>query len=181
MPGERIGDLSVLYEMEQGLKAQAIPTAVNRGAYYMSNWDMLLDTAKKGTLPSMLPADLKLPMVAPQDLGRFAAMRLQEPQQAGFECHYVEGPARYSAQDVADTFAAVLGRPVTVAVTPRDKLVEVYLEQGFSEAAADSFARMMETTIERGPELPTDSDHGRVTLEDYIKALVKRDTSESGS
>ncbi|WP_199320489.1 SDR family oxidoreductase [Leptolyngbya sp. FACHB-261] len=37
-PGERIGDLDVLYEMEQALTAQPVPTTIIRAAYYMSNW-----------------------------------------------------------------------------------------------------------------------------------------------
>lgn len=35
-PGDRIGDLSVLWELEEGLRRQSIPAAINRGAYYMT-------------------------------------------------------------------------------------------------------------------------------------------------
>ena len=45
-PGERVGDLGVLYEMEQALAAQPIPATIIRAAYYMSNWDALLPTAR---------------------------------------------------------------------------------------------------------------------------------------
>jgi uncharacterized protein YbjT (DUF2867 family) len=46
-PGEHIGDLGTLYEMEQALGRQTIPYAVVRAAYYMSNWDMYLDLANQ--------------------------------------------------------------------------------------------------------------------------------------
>lgn len=36
-PGSQIGDLGVLYEMEQQLAAQCIPFSIIRAAYYMSN------------------------------------------------------------------------------------------------------------------------------------------------
>jgi uncharacterized protein YbjT (DUF2867 family) len=38
-PGERCGDLTTLYHLEQALRAQPIPVSIVRGAYYMSNWD----------------------------------------------------------------------------------------------------------------------------------------------
>lgn len=44
-PGERLGDLGVLYEMEQALAAQPIPATIIRAAYYLSNWDAALKTA----------------------------------------------------------------------------------------------------------------------------------------
>ena len=45
-PGSRLGDLNVLWELEEGLRQQPIPAAINRAAYYMSNWDGLLDTVR---------------------------------------------------------------------------------------------------------------------------------------
>ncbi len=77
-PGERLGDLNVLYDFEQALAAQSIPAVVQRAGYYFSNWDAQLEEARNGTLTTMLPADLKIPMVAPEDLGRAAARRLEE-------------------------------------------------------------------------------------------------------
>src|SRR5688572_27166761 len=45
-PGDGEGDFNVLYELEQGLAELSVPTAVIRGAYYMSNWDTALETAR---------------------------------------------------------------------------------------------------------------------------------------
>jgi uncharacterized protein YbjT (DUF2867 family) len=55
-------------------------------------------------------------MVAPEDLGRVAAGLLQEPVRQTV-IHPVEGPERYSLNDVAAYFAAALGRAVRVDVT----------------------------------------------------------------
>ncbi|TSD87714.1 NAD-dependent epimerase/dehydratase family protein, partial [Mycobacterium sp. KBS0706] len=89
-PGERVGDLTVLYELEQGLKAQPIPATIQRASYYMSNWASSLAAVRgNGILPSMLPAGLRIPMVAPEDLGKTAARWLTEPaERTGL--HYVE-------------------------------------------------------------------------------------------
>jgi uncharacterized protein YbjT (DUF2867 family) len=45
-PGSRIGDLGVLYEMEQGLANQPVPATIIRAAYLMSNWELSLPTAR---------------------------------------------------------------------------------------------------------------------------------------
>lgn len=173
-PGDHLGDLNTLYEMEQGLAAQPIPYSVIRAAYYMSNWDMIAEPAKKdGVLPTMYPADLKIPMVAPADLGRVAAELLTEPVQRT-ATHYVEGPERYSSTDVADAFASAVGKPVELAVTPRDQWEATYRQLGFSEAAARSYARMTGISVDGDFEMPDQPIRGRITLQAYVDALCAR-------
>jgi uncharacterized protein YbjT (DUF2867 family) len=172
-PGERCGDLTVLYELEQGLKAQPIPATIQRAGYYMSNWASSLETVREqGILPSMLPAGLKFPMVAPEDLGRAAARWLTEPvERTGL--HYVEGPEPYSPADVAAAFAVALGRPVEVRGVPREGWEETFRSLGFSEPAAKSYARMTAASVDGGFEMPDRPVRGSVTLRDYIGALVR--------
>lgn len=172
-PGRNKGDLSVLFELEEALHAQPVPVTVQRAAYYMSNWDLMLESARKGVLPSMFPSDFELPMVAPADLGAAAARFLREPaEQAGV--HYIEGPARYTPRDVADAFAAALGQPVEVAVTPREGLVDAFRQIGFSKEAAKSYAGMTATTLDGNFAMPTDPVRGPTSLTDYIRNLVAR-------
>ncbi|PCD67862.1 NmrA family NAD(P)-binding protein [Rhizobium phaseoli] len=170
-PGKECGDLNVLYELEVGLRNQPIPTSVIRAAYYYSNWDMMLESVMKdGVLSTMLPADLKLPMVAPEDLGRVAARLLQAPiEQIGV--YPVEGPERNSANDVAAAFASALGRAVRVDVIPRETWEDAYRSLGFSDAAAHSYARMTALTAD-GPEYPEDPIRGSISLQTYIGKLV---------
>lgn len=178
-PGKRIGDLSVLYDFEQALERQPIPATILRAAYYMSNWDAVLASARDGTLPSMFPADLKVPMVAPVDLGKVAARLPQEPP-GHSQIHYVEGPDRYSAADVAHAFANMLRHPVEVAVTPRKDWEATYRKLGSSAAAADAYARMTAVSIDGGFEVPDEFEKGETTLQDYITASVaKSDRSAS--
>lgn len=171
-PGERIGDLNVLWELEEGLRRRSIPAAINRGAYYMSNWDGQLDSVReRGVLSVMLPADLAIPMVAPADLGRAAAARLV----SGLEdvgVRYVEGPADYTCNDVAAAFASALNRPVTVEVTPRDRLEPAFRSLGFSDAAANAYARMTSLSIERGFDRAEHPIRGDISLDAYIQALA---------
>ncbi len=172
-PGERIGDLSVLWELEQGLQRQSIPAAVNRGAYYMSNWDGFLDVVRtSGQLPTMFAADLPIPMVAPHDLGAAAAERLVSSIE-DIGVRYVEGPERYTPTDVTKAFSKALAQPVEVSVIPRDRWKESFLQLGFSEAAADSYTRMTAASVDSGFDMPDDAWRGAITLDRYINDLVR--------
>lgn len=167
-PGERVGDSSVLWELEEGLRNQPIPAAINRAPFYMSNWDEFLESARKtGKLPTMLPADLKLPMAAPDDLGRIAADRLM----SGLDdvgIRYLEGPARYSPADVAAVFSKLLGKSVEVEVTPREGWRAAYRAIGFSEPAADAYTRMTAAALDRGFDHILDPLRGEITLDAYV-------------
>ncbi|WP_434641528.1 NmrA family NAD(P)-binding protein [Achromobacter piechaudii] len=171
-PGSHIGDLNVLWELEEGLRAQALAAAVNRPAYYMSNWDGLLETVRTtGVLPSLFPANLAIPMVAPKDLGEVAADRLMSaPDDQGVR--YVEGPRRYTPSDVARAFAQALDQPVEVHVVPRAEWRQAFVRQGFSETAAASYARMTEVSVDGGFDLSDTPLRGSTTLEAYVRSLV---------
>ncbi len=173
-PGDRIGDLNVLWELEEGLRRQAIPAAINRAPYYFSNWDEQLGSIRDtGKLQTMYPADLALPMAAPRDLGKAAADRLLSPVD-DVGVRYVEGPDRYSSDDVAQAFAAALGRPVDVVVTPREKWEAAFRRLGFSEPAAKSYARMTAVSLDGGFDYDARAIRGVTTLHEYVRQLAAR-------
>lgn len=176
-PGNRVGDLGVLYELEQGLQKTGIPTSIVRAAYYMSNWDMALATAQQiGQVPTLYPPAFSLPMVAPQDLGAVGARLLMQPvYQTGL--HYVEGPERYSSADVAAAFGIALGKEVKAVETPREAWVSSMQQMGFSLSAAKSMAAMTAITLEQSYELPPSPTRGKTTLQEYITGLVERSQS----
>lgn len=171
-PGERCGDLTVLYEFEQKLQDQPIPVAVNRGAYYMSNWAGMLPMVREsGILPSFFPADLSLPMVSPSDLGCVAARRLMEPA-SNIGTLHIEGPSRYTPRDVAEAFSDALNCPVQIQAIPRSKLDETFRQFGFSTEAAASYACMTEAVIDGETDSTDEPLHGETTLNDYIRSVV---------
>jgi uncharacterized protein YbjT (DUF2867 family) len=171
-PGEGLGDLGVLYEFERAVVALGMRTSVVRAAYYMSNWDSALATARdEGVVHTFLPIDFSLPMVAPADLGSVAA-RLLTTEVDHTGVRYVEGPRAYAAADVADAFAQALGRHVRPVETPRSEWVVAFQALGFSPAAAASYARMTAITVDRA-QRPKSPERGHTTLTDYIGALVR--------
>ena len=168
-PGEPAGDLTTLWELEEGLRRQSIPAAINRGAYYMTNWTGLLDIARRsGTLTTMLPADKRMPMVAPGDLGETAAKRLLSPT-TDVGVRHVEGPERYSPKQVAEAFSRALGRSVELDVAPRAEWFAVFKALGFSDAAASSYRRMVEISVDDAFDLDVEADRGTVTLDAFLR------------
>ncbi len=172
-PGRRIGDLGVLYEMEQGLTGQPVPATILRAAYLMSNWEMSLPTALgEGKLYAFFPPDFALPMVSPGDVGRIAAGLLREPA-AKTGLYHVEGPARYSPAEVAAAFSAALRKPVEALHIPPQQWIPALKEVGFSAAGAESMAAMTDITLRHPFELPGSTIRGTTTLRAYVDALVR--------
>lgn len=170
--GDGIGDLGVLYQMERELAKLGVPTSINRAAYYLSNWDQALKTAReRGEVHTLYPVDFKIPMVAPEDIGATAAMLLQWPPEK-FHIRYVEGPDRYSSQDVADAISRALKRPVRAVVTPKERWRSSLQAQGFSKAAAESMARMTSLTLESNFDTDGEVVRGPTTLQTYVDRLV---------
>lgn len=129
-PGDAIGDLSVLWNFETSVGSSKSPMAINRGAYYFTNLDMLLDGARDGTITTMFPPDLKIPMVAPCDLAAAAVRRLT----TGLDdtgIRYVEGPERYSFDDIAIAFANALSHSVTAKTIERADWEASFRGMGF--------------------------------------------------
>jgi uncharacterized protein YbjT (DUF2867 family) len=171
---KRSGDLGILYDLEQGLKQQAIPASVIRGAYYMSNWDTALQTAQaEGVVHTMFPVDFEMPMVDPADIAHVAARLMTEAiEHTGL--HYVEGPEKYTANDVAEAFSKALGKPVRAVETSRDQWVATFQALGFSDEAAQSYAQMTVVTLEQKYDIPDSPVRGRTSLQDYVTRLVKQ-------
>jgi uncharacterized protein YbjT (DUF2867 family) len=171
--GDGIGDLGVLYEMEQELAKINIPTTIIRAAYYMSNWDGFLESAQKdGQIFTLYPADFKLPMVSPENIGQFAAQLLKEPiEKTGL--YHIEGPAQYSPAEVAEAFSKVLGKKVETIVIPREEWVSALTNMGFSQKAGESMAAMTAVTLDEKYEVTGERVKGETTINDYITQLVR--------
>jgi uncharacterized protein YbjT (DUF2867 family) len=172
-PGSGHGDLNVLYEMEQSLKKMDLSVTIIHAAYYMSNWDGNLEGVQKdGKLYSFFPPDFVLPMVAPNDIGKFAAELMKKPI-ADNGSYYFEGPRAYTPSDVAYAFSIALNKSVEAVEIPQLKWKETFKTLGFSDSATESYAAMTRLTLE-GPERPTNPVRGSTTIEQYVKKIVQR-------
>jgi len=107
--------------LEEALRALQIPVAFLRPAWFMENfaWDVA-GARDRGVIASFLqPLDKPVPMIATADIGRLAAQLIGEDWE-GVRIVELEQPGAYTPNEVAATFAKILGRPVRAEVVPRE-------------------------------------------------------------
>jgi uncharacterized protein YbjT (DUF2867 family) len=173
---EGTGIVKTLNIAERALGALGRSVTFLRAAYFMENWRAQLPTVVgEGVLPSFLgPSDRQLPMVATRDIGEVAARLLLEP---ALSRRVVElaGPVDYSPDEVADTLARLLGRPVHVEEHTPAALVPILMELGYSEELANLLAELTEA-FNRGHaafEHPSHLVRGRTTLDEVLGGMLR--------
>jgi uncharacterized protein YbjT (DUF2867 family) len=115
---------------EEALRSAPVPVGFLRAGWFMENakWDV--EAARTGTLSSFLqPLEHPIPMVATVDIGRTAAAMLGESW-TGVRIVELEGPRRYSAEDIRKAFSSALGIPVRMHPVPRDEWEPLFRSQG---------------------------------------------------
>jgi NAD(P)H dehydrogenase (quinone) len=158
---------------EASLRALPVPVAFLRAGWFMENaaWDV--PAARTGTVPSFLqPLDHPIPMVATADIGRTAAELLVETW-SGTRIVELEGPVRYSANDIAAGFAAALGHPVRMEPVPRETWESLFRAQGMQYPMPR--IRMVDGFNEGWIDFegaPAEHRIGRITLEAVLRELV---------
>ena len=131
-----LGLITKLHILEETLAPLPMPITYLRPGWFMENsvWD--IDPAiKTGAIPSFLqPLDKPIPMVATSDIGRVAAESLQDTW-SGRRIVELEGPSRYSPNDLAEAFSLALGRRISAVAVPRNEWDSLFLSQGTSDPA----------------------------------------------
>jgi uncharacterized protein YbjT (DUF2867 family) len=147
-----------------------------RAAYFVENWAPVLPTAKaQGVLPSFVPPELAIPMVAVRDIGRVAAGALLDGPR-GRRIIELGGPVDASPNDVAATLTDLLGKPVTVAAAPLDAVVPTFTSFGLSQDLASLFrglyAGIIDGTV-AWQDHGTERVRGQVDLRQALAPLVR--------
>jgi uncharacterized protein YbjT (DUF2867 family) len=137
-------------------------------------WDVAPAT-KNGVIPSFLqPLDKPVPMVATADIGRVAAELLPETR-SGHEIVELEGPHRVTPNEIAATFARLLGRPVRMEAVPRETWESLFKSQGMRNPTPR--IQMLDGFNEGWIEFEggqAGSRKGNVALETVLRALIER-------
>jgi NAD(P)H dehydrogenase (quinone) len=160
--------------IEGVLRESAVPTTFLRPAWYMDNasWDVA-PAKTNGVIPSFLqPLDKPVPMVSTMDIGRVAAGLIQETW-SGRRVVELEGPTRVTPNEIAATFAKLLGRSERMEVVPRETWESLFLSQGMKnpEPRIQMLDGFNEGWIEfenRGSVL-----RGTVGIEEALKRLLE--------
>lgn len=168
--------LNQLQILEQELGALLMPVAFLRAAWFIENaaWDVA-PARDSGIVPSFLqPLDKPLPMVATADIGRVAVELLCESW-TGRRVVELEGPQRISPDMIAESFARLLGRDVSMSVVPRDTWENLFLSQGMKNPTPrmqmiDGFNE--EWICFEGAE--NEVRKGRVPLDTVLQSLIEK-------
>jgi NAD(P)H dehydrogenase (quinone) len=131
--GAQVTELNLLNNSgmtEAMLRTVSVPVAFLRAAWFMENaaWD--IESAKGGVVRSFLqPLDHRIPMVATEDIAQ-TAVELLGQSWNGVRIVELEGPERYSSNDVAAALASALRNPVRNEIVPRSTWEELFRSQG---------------------------------------------------
>jgi len=116
--------------VESALRACSTPIAFLRDAWFMENASWDVEAAHSGDVPAFLqPLDHAIPMVATADIAGAATGLLRETW-SGVRVVELEGPQRYSANDIARGFAGALGHAVRTTAVPRETWESLFRAQG---------------------------------------------------
>jgi uncharacterized protein YbjT (DUF2867 family) len=163
--------------IEEAIRSLTVPLAVLRSAWFMENctWD-LGPARERGAIPSFLqPLDKPVPMVATTDIGEVAAKILQE-QWSGRRIVELEGPKRVTPNEIAVTFAKLLGKSVRAEIVPHESWEPLFKSQGMKNPMPR--IRMLDGFNEGWIDFeggPVERFRGNITLQDVIRDLVDRD------
>lgn len=162
--------------LETCLSQTGVPVTFLRAAYFMENWSPLVQAAAHGELPSFLaPLERKIPMIATEDIGRIAAEALCEDWR-DVRIIELEGPARYSPEDVANSLSRVLSKTVTPIELPESSWPKALSNAGFSDIALNGFVEMTRGLnsghISFAKDECTDHRTGTVSLDTAIAAMA---------
>jgi NAD(P)H dehydrogenase (quinone) len=163
--------LSQLGLLEQGLGDLPLPVTFLRPAWFMENaaWDVA-PARDSGRIPSFLqPLDRAIPMVATADVGRTAAELLQQPW-TGHRVVELEGPARYSPNDIAAGLARLLRAEVRAEAVPREAWQAGFIAQGMKNPGPRM--RMLDGFNEGWLDFEHTPRKGAVELDAVLRSLV---------
>ncbi len=167
------GPILSVHHAEQQLRAAGLAATFVRAGYFVENWGAVIQSVKSdGVLPSFLPASQRIAAVSSVDVGRTIAQALLDGPR-GVRVLELSGPTDVSAQDVADAFSRILGRPVRVAEAPLDAVAPTFQSFGVSENVAGLY-REMYGALAQGRLVPEPGEHlrGSTELETTLRQLV---------
>jgi NAD(P)H dehydrogenase (quinone) len=161
--------------IEEALGALPMPITFLRPGWFMENcsWDVASATNDGVILSFLQPIDKPVPMVATADIGRVAAELLQETWK-GHRVVELEGPHRVTPNEIAATFADLLGHPVRTEPVPRETWESLFKSQGMKNPTPR--IKMLDGFNEGWIEFESaeaGSRKGKVALEAVLQTLIE--------
>lgn len=163
--GRGTGSLLASHYLERAFQGINREQIFVRPAYYFSNWVGYMELVKEqGVLPTFFPIEMKLPMIAPQDVAKFLAEVIVNAQSQE-KIIEITGPQPYSSLEIAKSFEEVLNRKVTLQqIVPAD-WEEALLSVGFSKDGTENLMQMTQAVIDGKTQ--TETSHVRTLATDF--------------
>ena len=161
--------------IEKALSESPMPVTFLRPAWFMENssWDLAAARGQGAIASFLQPLDKSVPMVATEDIGKEAARLLRETW-TGHRIAELEGPRRVTPNDIAATFAKLLGRAVRMEAVPPESWEALFKSQEMKNPIPR--IRMLDgfnegwIEFERGE---AGSKKGNIAIETVLKVLVE--------
>ena len=99
------------WEIEEHVREIGLPYTVLRPVFFMQNWKMMRDQLLEGTLPQPLDPDKPFQQVAVEDVGAFAAISFEHPNEWLRREVDLAGDEQTMPQ-IAETFSRVTGEEI---------------------------------------------------------------------
>lgn len=111
------------WEVEEHVRKLALPYTILRPVFFMQNWETMRESILEGTLAQPLNPDKPFQHVAVKDVGAFAAIAFEHPDEwIGREVD-IAGDEQ-TMPEIAETFGRVIGREVDYYQVPWDQFEE---------------------------------------------------------
>ena len=171
-----LGLITQTHILEEELGSLSIAHAFLRPAWFMENSQWDISTAReKGEIAAFLqPSDRAIPMISATDIGRIAGEVLSQDW-SGKRNIEMEGPSRYSPNDLAAVLASLLGRPVKAITVPKSQWQSIFESDGTEAARTAPRIEMLEGFNSGWIDFEgKGNEHmvGRITLEDALRPLL---------
>ncbi len=151
-------------EIEEYKRQTDLPYTILRPVFFMQNWEMMRDQILDGTLAQPLDPEKPLQQVNVEDIGAFAAMAFENPDEwLGREVDLAGD--ELTMPEVAETMSQVTGREISYYQVPWNQ---------FREQMGEEFAIMYEWFNDEGYEADIEALRGvhpeLMSLEQYLRS-----------
>ncbi len=117
------------WEIEEHVRQIGLPYTIFRPVFFMQNWEWMREHILGGTLAQPLDPDRPFQQVAVEDVGAFAAIAFERPNEwIGREVDLAGD--EQTMPEIAETFGHVIGREISYYQVPWDQFEEQMGEEG---------------------------------------------------
>jgi uncharacterized protein YbjT (DUF2867 family) len=182
---EKTGPVLGLHEFEEQIRhLPGVHALFIRAGYFMENLLPQTGVIKSyGMMAGPVRGDLPLPMIATQDIAKYAAEKMLRPDFEGKQARELLGQRDIAYNEVVRVIGAAIGRPqIGYMQMPDEQLKPALMQMGMSENMAGLLLEMagalnsgyMTALEKRSPQNTTSTSIERFTNETFVPAFEGR-------